>query len=377
MDAKVHPVIAILVIVGVILSVGVWTWGNGASKAIGGPSELVIDPDGHLFIQIQNQLLEHDQNGTFIARHNLAELGVDDVIGGLAFFSNGDILLRRGGDDRSFLDNFRAYLRWENQRSITPDEPGAGVVRCNLRAKSCMQFGSDAIDFKAAYSVLIDDDSNAVYVADTTRHLLRKYSTNGQELATPIGGVKFPNHLILNDSLLLIADTNYHRIKIIDPASDPFGTEVSQKDVVPAAANRAGQTWPSHFEHVGENWWVNNMTAAMNNGGIYIFDKEWEYVRKADLPNGADPITIVAFNQQVLVSDWNNDVVHTLSIDGTYSGRFSSIGLTQLVQESIERRMEYKFYAWVGIGIFAGIIILLLLMVIRTTSSRNSSIPDD
>ena len=154
MDAKVHPVIAILVIVGVILSVGVWTWGNGESKAIGGPSELVIDPDGHLFIQIQNQLLEHDQNGIFVARHNLAELGVYDVIGGLAFFSNGDILLRRGGDDRSFIDNFRAYLRWENQRSITPDEPGAGVVRCNLRAKSCVQFGNDAIDFKAAYSVL-------------------------------------------------------------------------------------------------------------------------------------------------------------------------------------------------------------------------------
>ena len=86
----------------------------------------------------------------------------------------------------------------------------------------------------------------------------------------------------------------------------------------------------------------------MNDGGIYIFD-----------------------------SDWNNDVVHTLSKYGTYSGQFSSTGLTELVQESNERRMEYKLYAWLGIGVFAGILLLLILIIVRTASSRTPNISDD
>ncbi len=95
MESKVHPVIAMLVIALVVVSLVIWTWGTGKAKEIGGPAELLIDPQGHLYIQVQNLLLEHDASGAFVTRHDLALLDVDRVLGAPAFFSNGDLLIRR------------------------------------------------------------------------------------------------------------------------------------------------------------------------------------------------------------------------------------------------------------------------------------------
>jgi len=373
-DTKIHPVVAILVVAAAMLAVGLWAWGNGRAKAIGGPSELIIDPAGHLYIQMQNQLLEHDEQGTFIARHDLSELGVDVVIGALAFFPDGDILLRRGGDDRSFFDKLRAFLRRENQRSLDPVTAGAGLHRCQLGTRSCRRFGQEAIDFKAAYGVFIEAATSDVFVADTTRHLLRKYSASGRPVAGPVGGFRFPNHLALYDGVMLVADTNHHRIAQVDPATAAFGSQIGAIDVVPPAARADGRTWPSHFERVADAWWVNNMTASMNNGGIYLFDDDWQYMRKVDLPTGADPISLVAFNGEVLVSDWNNDAVHRVSLSGSYIGPFDSTGLAVLIQESVERRRQYLSYAWFGIAAFLTAILgTLLILVARGSLARQKN----
>ena len=369
MDSNVHPVVAFLIVALAMFAIGVWTWGTGEAKRIGGPSALVLDPSGHLYIQMQNQLIEHDENGVFVARHDLGELGVEQVFGGLAFFSNGDILLRRGSDNRSFWDNLRAYFRQENRNSLVPDVPDTGLYRCNLRSVSCQQFGPEPIDFKAAFGVYIDQDTDTVYISDTTRHLLRKYASNGEAHGKPVGGVKFPNELMLLNGLLYVADTNHHRIKIVNPVSDFFGTEIASENVVPQEATKAGQTWPSHFVLVGGSWWVNNMSSAMNDGGIYVFNNDFEYVRRIDLPPNADPIALIAFNESVLVSDWSNDRVYSVTRDGDRVGSFESLGLEQLVVESGKRRFRYEVYAWTGAGVFAIVILLLLLKGFTSESS--------
>ena len=96
MNSKVHPLVVVLVILFAFLAIGVWIWGTGEAKKIGGPAELRTDPDGHLYIQIQNQLLEHEADGVFLDRHDLDKLGVESILLSIPFFSDGDILLRRG-----------------------------------------------------------------------------------------------------------------------------------------------------------------------------------------------------------------------------------------------------------------------------------------
>lgn len=368
MNAKVHPLVVVLVMLLTFLAIGVWMWGTGEAKEFGGPAQLSMDPEGHLYVQIQNQLLEHDESGVFLVRHDLEKLGVESMLGGFGFFSDGDILLRRGSDPRTVLDNIRAYQRRTNEQSLIPGSPNTGLYRCNLETTNCEIFGSNGIDLKAAHSIFIDWRTDEVYIADTTRHLLRKYSAKGEELAGPIGGFKFPNQLLMRGEQLFVANTNYHQIRIVDPNTASFGEELGVIDVVPDAAATALQTWPSHLARVGDEWWVNNMRNGMNEGGIYVFDDSWRYDRKVPLPPNADPISLLSFGDEVLISDWNNDRVYRVSLSGEMLMDFASPGLEQVLAGFRTPRLQYKIYSYSGIALFVLVIVGLFVRGLTTTT---------
>ena len=373
MNSKVHPLVVFIVIVLTVLAIGVWAWSGGRVKQISGPSELVIDPAGHLFVQMQNYLLEHDTDGRFVERHDLSELGVERVLGAIRFFSNGDILLRRGVDSRSLLDNIRAYMRLSNEKPLRSDSQEAGIFRCNLRTDSCRPFGSEPIDFTATFGLYIDWTTDEVYISDTTRHVLRKYSATGESLGAATDGFYFPNELLVHDGRLYVANTNHHHIRIVEPATGSFGTEIDSADVIPAEANRSAHNWPSHLARVGDEWWVNNMRTTMDEGGIYIFDNDWGFRRKVDLPSGADPISLTAFGAEVLISDWNNDRVHRVARSGQLLGDFVSPGLQDLVAESVTIRRQYQAYAYLAIAAFFLVIVVLLTKGIVSESSAKTA----
>lgn len=370
MDSKVHPLLATLVIVLTFVAIGVWMWGTGEAKNIGGPAGLRTGPNGHLYIQIQNQLIEHDANGTFLERHDLSRLGVEQLLGAVAFFSDGDILLRRGPDPRTLTQNIRAFQRKTNDQSLVPETPDTGLYRCDLATATCELFGSSGIDFKAAHNIFIDWQSDDVYITDTTRHLLRKYSADGEVLAEPASGFKFPNHLLMHDRQLYIANTNFHQVRVVAPGDASFGDELDSFDVRPLTAIRAGQVWPSHIARVGEEWWVNNMRTDMNEGGIYIFDNEWQFDRQVDLPGNADPIALLSFGEDVLISDWNNDRIYRVSRKGELLRDFSSTGLEQVLVDARAQRGQFMAYSYAGIGLFLMVLGGLLFSAVRGKDSN-------
>jgi len=361
MNSDVHPAVAAFVLIATVLAIALWTWGSGVAASYGGPAELATGLDGHHFVQIQNHLVEHDAEGKYLETHDLRKLDVELFLGGYAFFSDGDILLRRGEDPRTFLDNFRAYKRETNSNSIVPAHPGSGLSRCNLETLACEFFGASGIDFKAAYSVFIDWPTDEVYISDTTRHLLRKYSSEGVELASPVGGFKFPNQLRLHEGQLLVVDTNNHVIRALESESSAFADLIDSKDVVPGAARLAQQKWPSHFTRVGDDWWVNNMQSGMDQGGLYVFDSDWQYLRRVELAQEADPISILGVGATVWVSDWNNDVVRRFSTTGEPLADLESDGLETVLALSREERRKYAMLSYSGIGVFVAILLGLLV----------------
>jgi hypothetical protein len=362
MNSDVHPIVVALVLLLTGVAVGIWMWGSGVAASFGGPAALAVAPDGHRFVQIQNHLVEHDAKGAYLRTHDLEAMDVESFLGGFAFFANGDVLLRRGPDPRSFLDNLRAFGRATNRNSIVPGEPRSGMFRCELETSYCERFGKNGVDFKAAYSVYIDWETDEVYISDTTRHLLRKYSAEGVELAPAAGGFKFPNDLLVHDGQLLVADTNHHVIRSVKPGSQTFAEQVDSKDVVPAAAKRAGRTWPSRFARVGDQWWVNNMQAGMDQGGIYVFDDAWQYLRRLKLPPNADPISLLAVEDAVWVSDWNNDVVRQYSTAGEPMPNLESAGLEKILTASRQERRKYTFLSYGGVVL---VVLLFLGLLVR------------
>ncbi|MEL7185686.1 MAG: hypothetical protein AAFN50_04525 [Pseudomonadota bacterium] len=360
MNSEIHPAIASLVLVTTVAAIVLWMWASGTAASFGGPAELNKSPDGRHYVQIQNYLVEHDQYGNYLATHDLDAYDVDVFLGGFAFFSNGDVLFRRGPDPRTFLDNIRAYQRKANLESIVPEDVESGLFRCRLNAVDCERFGEAGIDFKAAYSVFIDWQTDEVYISDTTRHVLRKYSSKGVELAAPAGGFKFPNQLMLHDGQVVVADTNHHVIRRLTSESDNYAEIVDSKDVVPHEASAARRTWPSHFARVGDSWWVNNMRTGMNEGGIYVFDDDWNFAERVALPPDADPISILAVGDTVWVSDWNNDVVRRFSRTGEPLSDLESEGFEEILDKSRQERFKFTALSYVGFALVAGMFIVLI-----------------
>ena len=361
MDKNIHPLAAFLVVLIASAAIAIWFWCSGEAKEYGGPASLTIDPDGHLYIQVRNQLLEHDERGAFVTRHDLSKLEVDVLLGGTAFFSNGDILLRRGPDTRTLYDTLRAFQRRKNEKSTQPDAADTGLYRCKLDTQQCVVFGSPPIDFKSTFSVFIDRQTDDVYISDSSRHLVRKYTSDGRQAADPVDGFKFPNQLLIHEDQLLIADTNHHRVRAVQTETEDFGAELASHNVVPTEARTNRQSWPSHFVKVGDEWWVNNMKTGMNYGGIYVFDDEWRYQREIKLPGDADPISLIAFNDNVLISDWYGDRVHRISTAGEVLGDFESVGLSEILAESTVERRKYRMLAWITVAIAIAMIVILVL----------------
>ena len=359
MQKNIHPLAATAFVTLCVAAVATWFFCAHQAKRLGGPAGLSIDPEGHLYIQIQNMLLEHDAHGTFVARHELDQLGVSTLIGDTEFFPNGDILLRRGADTRSLLDNLRAFLRLTNTADLSPSAPGTGLYRCNLENQQCRLFGDTPIDFRSAFSIAIDAERDAVFISDSSRHVVRKFTLAGTPVGQPSGGYRFPNQLLIHDGLLLVADTNNHRVRAVRPDTEGFGTEVAAYDVVPSAEMSAAR-WPSHIVRVDDRWWVNNMTSSMNYGRIDVFDERWQHRTSVELPRGADPIDLALFGDEVLISDWYGDRVHRISTGGVWLGDFRSEGLEAVLQESKRQRDFYTLIGWLGVFIAAGIAAMII-----------------
>jgi hypothetical protein len=209
-----------------------------------------------------------------------------------------------------------------------------------------------------------------VYITDTTRHLLRKYSAGGETLAEPLGGFKFPNQLVMYDGRLYVANTNFHQISRIDAREGSFGREFDSFSVETPAAVAAGQTWPSHLARVGDQWWVNNMRNTMSEGGIYIYGDDWHYAHTVSLPAGADPISVLPFNGAVLISDWNNDRIYRVSPGGELLRDFASPGLEQVLAESRTKRLKFRIYSYAGIALFLFVLAGLFFRGARRPSAN-------
>lgn len=375
MNSEVHPVVVVLVLFLTAVALAVWMWGSAAATSLGGPAELRTGPDGHHYVQVQDYLVEHDENGDFVATHDLGAIGVDLFLGTYDFFSNGDVLLRRGPDPRSFADNLRAFSRKTNLSSIIPESADSGLFRCDLDEQKCDRFGVRGVDFKAAHGIYIDPATDDVYISDTTRHVLRKYSRNGQEVAATGEAFKFPNQLVLHDGRLYVADTNHHVVRVVEPGTNGYGDFLASHDVVPAEARLASQRWPSHFARVGDTWWVVNMKTGMNLGGLYVFDDDWDYVKRIALPESADPISLMALGDEVWVSDWNNDVVRRFTPDGESLPDLESAGLEEILARSRVERRQYTLYSYCGVALVVFVLLALLVRAYAVSMNRTSGAP--
>ncbi|MCI0505937.1 MAG: hypothetical protein L0Z73_07465 [Gammaproteobacteria bacterium] len=350
MNQNVNPVTAAIIILISLGMISLIFWARGESLRAGGPDQIQLDRAGNIHIHVADKLYKLDRQLNLLNEYDLPELGIHDLVGDFAFFADGGMLVRLGKYEPGLVESIMRYFRVADTKQPVAKHNNEGLYRCQLNIKECVPFGSNNLDFDSAFHLSIDTHADTVYLSDTGRHKLRKYSAQGKELAVQHNGYKFPNQIMLQDNQLLVADTNHHAIQVAETGDDKFGRIIATHSILNDALG--GNTWTYSFAKVAGNWWVNNMAGSMSHGAVAMYSGDWRFIKTIALPADADPIDFAVLDNRVLISDLSNIRIYQLDqqgnlIDGDLPDAIS-LKLTHLQN----RRIHYNNLTYSAIGLF-------------------------
>ncbi len=339
-EVKASTVLLILAIFGGFLAAKFWAIGE--SKSIKVFSYMHKHPGGSGYIKLNDRLFGFDNNGEHIKTINLTELGVrEGNASDFAFFSNGDLLVRKQSKDKNFIENLQRFFRFANPTEYISQNNQDGLYRCELKTSTCRAFTEQPLNLNEAFALAIDWQTDRVFVADSSRHQIYMYSSQGKELDKR-DGFLFPNQLVVAESALYIADTNHHRLIGFDISDNSFGEVREEFDTRTPKARLQSEVWPAAFLLRSNERWVINKDNAMNYGGVYIFDAQGRFLSKLKLPDNADPFALMSIGNEIVLSDYSQDRIYRYSRKGAFLGDFISPVFKPIQDELSNRRLYYQ-----------------------------------
>lgn len=317
MNQEVKPLTAIIVLAMFGLLLWGKFWAHEAAVSVYGFSNMHKHPNGTAYILLGNQLFGFDDKAKSTGQIDLLRLGVDNdsTATNFAFFSNGDLLIRRHIVKYDFIYNLQVFFRLKNQQSKSSTNQQAGLFRCNTVSFECQPFTNPPLNLNDAFSLAVDLKTDRVFIADTSRHTLRLFSNSGEELDSKEGFL-FPNQIQFQDNKLYVADTNHHRLAVVGVEEKRFGEILEEMDTRAGPARLDGEVWPSGFMLAGDRRWVRNADDNMAHGGIYIFGNNGKFINRIDLPKAADPFALLQLGTSVLVNDFSQNRIYQFTLDG-------------------------------------------------------------
>lgn len=377
MNKSVNPIVALIIILmfGSLFGFKFYFYQQAADVAK--LNYIKASPSGNIFIRLGEEIYDYTPSGKLNRVINLSTLNISNHFGDFAFFSNGDLLINRDEFLPSFKDRISRFFRHENtNKTIATDNKG--LQRCNISTLICTQFTAEIPVLQGSFYLFIDIKTDDVYLADTSRHQIRKLDKEGHLLAEMTSDLAFPNQLWLEQSSLWIVDTNHHVMKAVHADTDTFGEPIEQH-----STTASGQwIWPSAFAKVQDNWWLTISNHAMEDAKIVIFDSLWKKGETLSLPDNADPISSLVVNDKVLITDANQFSLYQFDFEGNklpdfaiqnndYSGIQSALKRNETESDKFILWSDYCL--WISISLFIPIFIFALLPTGKENSNKQAA----
>jgi len=116
-------------------------------------------------------------------------------------------------------------------------------------------------------------------------------------------------------------------------------------------------------------WWVNLRTNDGKSGQIYQFDNKWKYQNQITTPPNADPISMVTFNDRVLVSDMANFKIYQYDYNGKQLADFKNRTLNALLRKLKHKRKRYNYLGFSMMVLFGLSVIILFVYALKHRDS--------
>lgn len=319
---------AIVIVIAALSSFVVWQIGEQQRLAVDNLGYFNQQQDS-LVVQYGQTLYWLDADNQLVKALDSNELGLN-LVGDYDFFSNGDLLVYHRNQPLSLLDNIKAYLRVSSDKLINRSikKGDDGFYRCQLANKQCQRFGYQLPLIERGFRVFINQTDDTIYLADTSAFQLYKISQYGRLLASK-GEFAFPNQLTIEDNKLWLADTNHHRIVSLSAETDNFATQLSHIETLPDEVHE----FPHQFVLHENNIWVNIADNSMSNGLIQQYNRQGDPLVNAKLQHISDPLTMVMWQNKLLVADFMSAQIEQFNQQGQSLGLLSFLALDELLAQ--------------------------------------------
>jgi hypothetical protein len=302
MTIKPWAVLLTIVVFGGLLA-GIF-WAGAQERAQQGPSFLRVDQQGDLHVVFHEKIFRLSPAGRYLNTYSLRDLGVGEMIGGLDFFRNGDVLLRSGDSVPNLYEQILIQLRIRQPESESGTS-GDRLVRCDLDEMTCQPLAGFAQTFKRSFRIAIDSDDN-IFIADTGREALYWLDSGGRKIAGIGSGFRLPNQLLRDDGRIVVTNTNRHELTFVPLKKEGFEPESSwhRLKVNTPEARQTRETWPMDLLKVGDEWLVLSQGGNMAFGDVFRFAEDGSYRSRFNLPDEVDPLAIAKLEGDVVVADY-------------------------------------------------------------------------
>lgn len=376
-----HKKIAIFLILFILAALAVRLWASDRAVSVAGPSTIRMAGDGTIYVVCDTRLYRHDKQGRLIDLVPLDNFGIAQYIGDFWVFRNGDILLRREVSQKpSFFREIEMFLRSGTGERDAIDSHEGILQRCGSKTSSCTPFGagSDAFKKMGTFKLFVDEDRENAYIADTLAHQLLLYDLGGNLKGKSDIIFRFPNQIQLgHDGLLYVADTNNHRVAAVSTDAATLGS-VERHFSIARRESSPGRVWPFAFAQAPDgHWWVIQAGNDMRNGDLMVYDEDGKFIERVQLPRDADPFSLIALADRVLVTDPSLMRIYTVSLSGELLEDFGSeVLLLKLVdlarkQEHSDRLSKAALAALI-VALAAAVVLALASRTVRTSPSSGS-----
>lgn len=331
-----------------------------------------VDDDSFV-VQYGNKLLWINKDFSVERELSLGTFGQQSFTGDIDFFANGDLLLALDQQPQRIAQKLAVLSRSTNRKT---DGEGK-LYRCNTESLTCVPFGKNLPAINRTFRLYIDEQDQ-VYLADTSRHQLWLLDKDGNILANKTG-FRFPNQLVPQGKNLVLADTNHHALKIIKSSVNEFGAETRKipvgLDSLSDWFNKGKQqtySWPVDVVWEKNTYWVLVGDDNLANSRLALYNIAGKFDRELKLPEDADPISILAFDNKVLVVDMALYQLHQFSTTGDFLGSVTIAGANNTFIKNAKEARMWKNLQDNSIIVFALFLVLgFIAAIINHFRSRH------
>lgn len=339
MSTEIKPRLAAIVLALFLIPLGAKFYLSGQqAQYIVGNYYLTDARDNTLLLQIDKHLI-HAGPATGMSRELKPEAPGFSARSQIAVFSNGDTLLRLGDWDTSVglylnMADFssspessvqQSLDEMASSRSADISTQGSRLARCKLESGECLPFHSQEHKYQHNYNLRIHPRDDSVFITEGLVHKISHYTPSGELISEYSKDLRYPKRIELDaDGSLYFANTNRHRIERLSTAAvirdgvsyNTFGSAAGSIAVGPEVTGDSTYQFPMTVKFFANQWWVINMDNGMRRGRLFRFAQDGSFIGPWDLPHYAQPLDLLEFQGQLLISDASTGVIHRVDASG-------------------------------------------------------------